>query len=94
MLKPGSSAAGIEIGLLELEIPLGGTIGVVDQHEMGIVFQTFRLLFHGLAILLDELGKNELQQLGAERHPAKDVPGGDYVDAAMIAGDGGNRSQA
>jgi hypothetical protein len=85
MLKLGSGAAGLEIGLLELEIPLGGTIGVVDQHEMGIVLQTFRLSFHGLAILLDELGKNELQQLGAERHPPEDIPGGDYVDAALAA---------
>jgi hypothetical protein len=94
MLKLAASATGIEMGLLELEVPLGGTIGVVDQHEMGIVFQTFRLSLHGLAILLDKLGKNELQQLGAERHPSEDVPGGHHVDAAMIAGDGGNRSQA
>ena len=43
----------------QLEIPFGGTVGVVDQHEMRIVLQAFGLQFHRVAILFDELCENE-----------------------------------
>ncbi len=82
-----------EVRGLQLEIPFCGTVGVVDQHEVRIVLQAFGLQFHGAAILLDEFREDELQQLGAEGHPAENVPGGDHVDAALIASDGRYRGE-
>ena len=52
----------LEVRRFQLEIPLGGAVGVVDQHEVWIVLQTLRLVFHRLAILLDEFGKNKFQE--------------------------------
>ena len=52
------------------------------------MFQAFGLQFHGAAILFDEFCKDEFQDVGDERDPAEQVPGGDYVDAAMISRDG------
>ena len=46
---------------LQSEIPFGGTVGVVDQHQVRIVLQPFGLLFHGLAVLLHEFRKHKLQ---------------------------------
>src|SRR5208337_4480578 len=57
-------------------------------------FQALGLEFHGAAILLHEFGEDELQQLGAEGNPAKQVPGGHYVDAALVARDGSDGGQA
>ena len=56
---------------LQLEVPLGGTVGVINQHEMRIVLQTLGLIFHGLAVLLDKFGEDKFQQLGREGYPAK-----------------------
>ena len=55
----------VQVSSFQLEVPLGGTVGVIDQHEMRIVLQAFRLLLHGPAILLHELCENELQQFGS-----------------------------
>ena len=94
MLHGGSRAFGFQVRGLQLEIPLGGAVGVVDQHEVRVVLETFGLEFHGAAVLLDEFGENEFQKLGAERHPAKNIPGGDDVDAALAARDRRNGGKA
>ena len=80
--------------VLQTEIPFCGAVGVVDQHEVWIVFQAFGLKFHGAAILLHEFCEDEFQQLGAERNPAEQVPGGHHVDAALVARDGSDGGQA
>ena len=75
------------MGGFQLEIPFGGAVGVVDQHEVWIVLQAFGLQFHGAAVLLDEFCENELQQVGDEWDPAEEIPCGNYIDAAMAARD-------
>ena len=90
-LSPG--AFRFEISGLQLEIPFGGTIGIVNQHEMRIVLQAFGLQFHGAAILLDEFREDEFEQARAKRHPAEKIPGGDDVDAALVARNGRDRRQ-
>ena len=93
VLHLSTRALRLQVCRLQLEIPFCGAVRVVDQHEMWIVLQTFGLQFHGAAVLFDELGEDEFQQLGAEGHPAEDVPSGDYVDAASVAGDGSDRGE-
>jgi len=67
------------------KIPLRGSIGVVNEHEMRVVFEPLRLSLHRLPILFDEFRKNKLQQPGAKGHPVEKVPAGDHIDAAVIA---------
>ena len=38
--------------------------------------------------------KTNFRTFGNERDPAKEIPGGDYVDAAMVARDGRDRGEA
>ena len=78
----------------QLEIPLGRTVCVVDQHKVRVVLQAFRLKFHGAAILLDEFSENKFQKLGHERDPSKKIPGGDHVDTTLITRDRGNCREA
>lgn len=78
----------LQHGALQSEIPFCRAVGVVDQHEVRIVFQALGLPFHGAAVLLDEFAEDELQEIGAEGDPAKKVPGGYYVDAAPVTCDG------
>ena len=79
---------------LQLEIPFGGTVGIIDQHEMRIVLQAFGLEFHGAAVLLDEFSENKFQQIRDERDPAEEIPRGHYVDAALVARNRRDRGQA
>ena len=94
MLHFPAGALGFEVRGFQLEIPLRRPVGVVDQHEMGIVLQAFGLHFHRAAVLLDELREDEFQETWYKRNPAKQVPGGDDVDAALCARDRSNRRQA
>ena len=59
MLHLRAGSPGMLMRGLQLEIPLGGPIGIIDQHEMRIVLQTFSLDFHGAAILLHEFCKDK-----------------------------------
>src|SRR5579872_4685662 len=88
-----SRASGLQMGGLQLEIPLRWTVGIVDQHEVRVVQQAFSLQFHRAPVLLDEFGKNELQKFRTERQPAKNIPGGDYVNAAVVASNRRNRCE-
>src|SRR5882672_1217206 len=88
MLKFAAIFFHIEIRVLQPEVPLRRTVGVVDQHQMWVIAQAFGLQFHRPPILLDKLRKDKLQHLGREWYPAKDVPCRNYVNTAMIAGDG------
>src|SRR6516225_1039791 len=83
---PGFSR--VEPRLLQLEVPLRGPVGVIDEHQVRVVLQALGLLLHGFAVLLDELGKHELQQVGTEGQPAEQVPCRDHVDTASASGDG------
>ena len=93
MLHRIAGSFGFEVRGLELEVPFGRTVGVINQHEMRIVLQAFGLEFHGAAVLLDEFGENEFQQLRTEGEPAEEIPGGDDIDAALIPGDGRDGGQ-
>jgi hypothetical protein len=81
-------------GALQPEIPFRGAVGVVDQHQVRIMFQALGLQFHGAAVLLHKFCEDEFQQLGAEGNPAKQIPGGDYIDAALVARDWSDGGQA
>ena len=72
----------IETGLLQGEIPFGGFVGIVDEHEAGVVFEAFGLLDHGELILTDEFRSEEFGNRREEWHVVEDVPGGDDVDTA------------
>src|SRR5579864_7086861 len=56
-----AGALGVEVCGFELEVPLSGEVGVVDQHQMGIMLESFGLQFHCAPILFDKFGKDELQ---------------------------------
>ncbi len=58
------------------------------------MLQALGLIFHGFAILFYEFGEDELQQSRPKRQPAKNIPAGNNVDAAVVASDGSHRSQA
>ena len=80
-----AGALGFQMRGFQLEVPFCGAVGIVDQHQVRVVFQTFGLQFHGAAVLFDEFRKDEFQQFGDEGDPAKQIPRGDHIDAAMIA---------
>src|SRR5262249_35869876 len=84
----------VEHSLLESEIPFGGTVGVVDQHQVRVVLQAFGLNFHSAAVLFDEFCEHEFQYLRPEWYPAKNIPGRDNVDAALTTRDRRDRGQA
>ena len=58
------------------------------------MLQTLGLQFHRATVLLDELGEDKFQRFRPEWHPAKNVPGRDNVNSAVIAGDGRDGGQA
>jgi hypothetical protein len=49
-----AGALGFLVRGFQLEIPFGGAVGVVDQHEVRVVLKAFGLQFHGAAVLFDE----------------------------------------
>jgi len=71
MLHRAAGTFGFQVRGFQLEVPFRGAVGVVDQHEVRIVLQAFRLEFHGAAILFDEFCEDKFQQVGNERHPAE-----------------------
>jgi len=89
-----SASASFQMGCLQGEIPFGGAVGIVDQHQVRIVFQALGLSLHSLPILLDKFGEDELQQARTKGQPSEEVPGSDYVNAAVVAGDWRDRSEA
>ena len=72
---------------LQGEIPFGGAVGIVDQHQVRIVFQAFGLALHSLPVLLNKLCEDELQQAGTEGQPSKQIPGSNYINATVVASD-------
>ena len=79
-----------EACLLEGEVPFGGLVGVVDEHEGGTETEALGLLDHGLLVLADEACAKELCDGGDEGDAVEDIPGGGDVDAAGGGGDGGD----
>ena len=88
MLHRAAGTPGLQVRRLQLEVPLGGPVGVVHQHQGGAVAQADRLLFHRQAVLFDEHAPEEAQQRHGERKPREDVPRGHDVNAAEVALDG------
>ena len=84
----GPRAGAGEAALLEGEVPLGGLVGVVDEHEAGVGAEAAGLLDHGLLVLCDEACAEEFDERGDEGDVVADVPGGDDVDAAGGGRDG------
>ena len=69
-----------EIGF-EREIPFGGAVRVVDQHEARIVFQALGLADHRFLILPQKgFGESAENEYGK-----RNIPRGDEIDAAKIA---------
>ena len=93
MLHFPAGALGFEVRGFQLEIPLRGTVGVVDQHQVWIVLQSFRLHFHRAAVLFDKLCEDEFQQRRPEWHPIENVPAGNDINAAAVTSDWRDRSQ-
>lgn len=49
-----AAQSGLQMGLFQLEVPLGGAVSVVNQHKVGIASETFGLHFHGSLVLTNE----------------------------------------
>ena len=78
----GCAVGGVESGLLEREVPFGGFVGVIDEHEAWIVAQALGLLNHCDLILANELCAKELGNRRDEGDMVKEIPCCDHVDAA------------
>ena len=92
----GCAVGGVESGLLEREVPFGGFVGVIDEHEAWIVAQAVGLLDHSDLILANESRAKEPGDWRDKGGVVKDVPRSDHVDAAGCAGngrDGGERGE-
>ena len=95
MLHRLTGAARVEPGLLQREVPFGGAVGVVDEHEVGVVLQANCLALHGLLVLAYKfLAKEAANGQHQWSRPAKNIPRGTHVDAAMVLGDGRDRGQS
>ena len=86
-------AGAVEASLLQRKVPLGRFVGVVDQHQAGIVLQAFSLLNHRLLVLPDELRAEESRDRREERNVVEDVPCSDDVNAARRGGDRRDRGE-
>src|SRR5438105_6866483 len=90
MLHRLATAARIEAGLLEREVPFGGAVGVVNQHEIGVIAQALSLLFHGALVLANEfLSEEAADRQNQRRGPAKNIPRRANINAAMAGSDRG-----
>src|SRR6266700_3645559 len=61
MLHFCSGSFRFEVRGLERKVPLRRTIGIIDQHQMWIMLQTFALQFHGSPVLFDEFCEDKFQ---------------------------------
>src|ERR1017187_10055057 len=80
--------------LFQLEIPFRWPVRIVNQHEAGIMFQSFRLLDHCQLVLANEASAEELGDRGKKRHAEKDVPRRADIDPAMVLGCWRDRGKA
>lgn len=74
----GAGAAGLEQISLQGEIPLGLTVGIVNEHQPRVVLQAFGLLDHGFLVLAQKRFRERAKQENGDRQ----IPRGDEVDAA------------
>src|SRR5271156_531631 len=74
----------VETRLLEREVPLGGTVGVIDKHERGIVLQALCLLDHGDLVLAHEAASEECRNRGYKWDGVKNIPCRAYIDSAGV----------
>ena len=88
MRRGGAGALGFEMGGIQSEIPFRGAVGVVNQHEMRIVFQAFGLLRHRLRILRDEARAEDANDDVHDGDEAEHIPGSAKIQAAEIAANG------
>ena len=94
MTKLGAGLLRFEPASLELEIPAGGAVRVIDEHHAILILEPHRLLldyFHVLA------NKARTQNMNHERHhgnPGKDVPRRTKIEPAKIAPDRSHRGAA
>src|SRR4051812_15064738 len=54
MTKLATVTFHLQAGAFQPEVPFCRTIRIVNQHQVRIMLQTFRLICHGLAVLLHE----------------------------------------
>src|SRR5271166_2275290 len=74
----------VETCLLEGEIPLRGAVGVVDEHERGIVPEALGLLDHGDLVLADEAAPEKCRNRSYKWDGVEDVPCRSDIDPAGI----------
>src|ERR1700733_3341871 len=84
----------IEPRLLQSEVPLGGAVRVIDQHESRIIAQSLRLLDHGLLILTYKTRTEEACYRCDQWHVVEDIPCGDHINSAGGRRDRCNRGEA
>lgn len=74
-----------EMGSFQLEIPFGGTIGVVNQHEMRIRFQSFSLLGHRSRVLCDKAWTENAHNEANNGYNSQHIPRSAKIETAQIA---------
>src|SRR5712691_9046637 len=75
MLHRTAALAGFKARGLQLVIPLGGSVGVIQQHQGRLVAEAERLTLHDALVLVEEMPGDQAEQGRGERHPAEYVPG-------------------
>src|SRR2546428_9226474 len=69
MLHRTAALAGFQARGLELVIPLGGSVGVIQQHQGRLVAEAERLTLHDALVLVEEMAGDQGEQGGGPRHP-------------------------
>src|SRR5690348_509165 len=85
-----ASASGFQQVRLQPEIPLGGPVRIVNQHQTRVVLQTFGLQDHRFLVLSQELPREDAKN----RHRQEQIPGSHEINPAKIALDGRDRRPA
>jgi hypothetical protein len=79
-----AGCSGFDPRLLEGEVPFGGAICIINEHEGGVVFQALRLLDHGELVLLHESLTEKTSNRSYKWDVVEDIPGGVDIDTACI----------
>src|SRR5215469_18122176 len=85
MVGRHSSLLRLQMRGLQLKIPFRGAVGVVDQHQMRIRFQSLRLLGNRLGILRNEARAQNSNDESNHWNKSKDVPRSAEIQPAQIA---------
>ena len=73
-----------KVSPLELEVPLGRAVSIIDQHEVRTLLQAFGLHLHRFLVLADEGAREDFEGCCQKRYAGKYVPGSAEVQAAVL----------